>query len=367
MIQIPPAALEETLQLAVQIQQIPAPTFAEAQRATFVSQFLSADPRLQVESMSCGNVLARLPGGNQKPLVVSAHLDTVFPADTSLNVRREDGKLLGPGLGDNSLGVAVLCLLPSLLADGLPLPGDLWLAATVCEEGLGNLIGMRGLVERFDGDVRGYIALEGLGLGNIMHRGLGVRRYRIRAHTAGGHSWVDAGTPSALHELAGLVTRLAALPLSKHPRTTLNVGRMEGGTSINTIASSAWFELDLRSESGEELERLDSTVLKEVARFRREGVQISADLIGSRPAGQLSLNAPLIHSAAAILTALGFSPHFEIASTEANLPLSLGFPALTLGLTTGGCAHTTEEYIHTAPVAKGLRLITGLIARAWNG
>ncbi|MGZ6346135.1 MAG: M20/M25/M40 family metallo-hydrolase, partial [Anaerolineales bacterium] len=225
------------IDLAVAIQQIPAPTFNEGDRAEFVRLRFSEEGLADVELDSVGNVFARLPGQDSKrSLVVSAHLDTVFLSNIDLHVSREPGRILAPGIGDNSLGVAGLFGLVWALRDRHQiLPGDLWLAANVCEEGLGNLHGIRAVVDRFGSLPLAYIVLEGMALGQVYNRGLGVRRYRITVRTAGGHSWIDYGKPSAIHELTALATCIASLEPPRLPRTTLNVGIISGGTSVNTI------------------------------------------------------------------------------------------------------------------------------------
>ena len=175
---------------------------------------------------------------------------------------------------------------------------------------------------------------KGLSLGYIQHRALGVQRYRITASTAGGHSWSDYGQPSALHELSALVTKLTAIPLPDDPRTTLNVGRMGGGTSINAIAADAWLELDLRSESPQVLTELAQRVEQLVETVSRPGVRMEAEVIGRRPAGELPVSHPLVRLAEECLREQGIEPKLMIGSTDANVPLSLGLPAMVLGVTT---------------------------------
>ena len=253
----------------MEIQQIPAATFHERQRAEFIRnslQDLGADDTWIDE---WGNVYSRVKGQGRKPaIVVSAHLDTVFPPETNLSVKRTPDKIYGPGIGDNSLSLACLCVLHRLftqkesqLINKTGLDGDIWLVADVGEEGLGNLQGMKAVVDHFGSDPLAYIILEGMSLGHVYHRGLGVRRYRINVHTKGGHSWVDFGNQSAIHELAELVVKLNQIPLPKEPRTTLNVGKITGGTSVNTIAAEASCELDLRSENAQALTTLIDQVL----------------------------------------------------------------------------------------------------------
>src|SRR5690242_19445034 len=206
------------LDLAVKIQQIPAPTFHEGTRGEFVRDLFVKEHLRDVSIDETGNVYARHAGRNASaaPLVISAHLDTVFPATVNLQTREEPGKIFGPGIGDNSLGVASLfATLWGLQDKRIELDHDVWLVANVGEEGLGDLRGMRSAVQRFGGGVLGYLVLEGLALGHIYHRAIGVKRYRIHALTAGGHSWSDYGQPSAVHELASLVTRLTSIPLPR--------------------------------------------------------------------------------------------------------------------------------------------------------
>ncbi len=360
--------LHRVIDLACQIQQIPAPTFQEGERAAFLQQRFMEEGLADVGQDDVGNVYARLSGaGEALPLVVSAHLDTVFPLETDLTLTRQDDYLQGPGIGDNSLGLAALFgLLWHLRAEGVSLPGDLWLVANVGEEGLGNLRGMHAVVDRFGRAPLAYIVLEGMGLGQVYHRGLGVRRYRITLHTEGGHSWVHHGRPSAVHELARLVTHLTRIPLPASPRTTLNVGVIQGGTTVNTIASTAWLELDLRSESPDALASLSRTAETLAQQTARRGVRVDVEVIGNRPAGELPARHSLVQSALAALREQGVKPQLNIGSTDANAPLSRGLPAICLGLTEGGGAHSSQEYIRVEPLARGLTALTSLVRRVWR-
>ena len=369
--------ISRLIDLAITIQQIPAPTFHEAQRAEFIRSRFAEEGLADVEVDATGNVYARLPGsGREKPLVVSAHLDTVFPSSVDLHFERESepragtgtaSRILGPGIGDNSLGVAALSgLVWALRQRGLSLPGDLWLVANTGEEGLGNLLGMQALVERFGSSPIAYIILEGLALGQVYHRGLGVRRYRITAHTSGGHSWIDYGQPSAIHELTALSARIAALDLPSTPRTTLNIGIISGGTSVNTIAAEAMLELDLRSESTESLEALARQVGQLVQAAQKPGVKVEAEVIGLRPSGELPADHALVRLAQDCLRAVGIEPHLNNGSTDANLPLNRGLPAVTIGLTTGGRAHTVHEFINIPPLEKGMQQMLRLVSGVWE-
>lgn len=361
------AFVKRLLDLAVEIQQIPAPTFAETKRAQFVRGLFEAESLQNISMDEVDNVYACLPGeGNAKPLIISAHLDTVFPAETDLTTLRRRGRIIGPGIGDNSMGVAALIgLVWSLREHKISLPGDVWFVANVCEEGLGDLRGMRAVVDRFGADVHAYLIIEGLSLGYIQHRALGVQRYRIIAKTTGGHSWSDYGQPSALHELSSLVTKLTSMPLPDEPRTTLNVGRMGGGTSINAIAADAWLELDLRSESPQVLVELAQKVEQLIQTASRPEVRMEAQVIGQRPAGDLSVNHPLIKLAEVCLKEQGLEPKLMIGSTDANVPLSRGLPAVVLGVTNGAGAHTTGEFINTEPVGRGMQQLLQFVSRVW--
>jgi tripeptide aminopeptidase len=361
--------IERVVERAISVQQVPAPTFAESARAALVRRLFVQEGLADVQIDLVGNVLARLPGrGEAQPLVVSAHLDTVFPAGTDLTLRRDAEKVYAPGIGDNSLGVAALFALAwELKTRQSALPGDLWLAANVCEEGLGDLKGMNAVVDRFGSGVTAYLVLEGMSLGHVYHRGLGVRRYRISARTAGGHSWVDFGRPSAIHELAGVVVQLTSLPLPVEPRTSLNVGVISGGTSVNTIAAQATLELDTRSEGKQELLALAVQVEQVVAQANREGlVQVAGEVIGERPAGEISASHPLVSLAVQCLQEQGIIARLNIGSTDANAPLSRGYPAVTVGLTHGAGAHTVGEFIVIQPLVQGLQQLFSLAERAFR-
>jgi acetylornithine deacetylase/succinyl-diaminopimelate desuccinylase-like protein len=225
---------------------------------------------------------------------------------------------------------------------------------------------MRRVVERFGDRPLAYLVLEGMSLGQVYHRGLGVRRYRITARTPGGHSWVDFGRPSAIHELAKLVTRLTALPLSKRPRCSLNVGVIAGGTSVNTIAAEAWLELDLRSESAQALLNLVEEVETLVVGAGCEDVRVCMDAIGERPLGRIPARHPLVLLARRCLEAQGIKPNLSIGSTDANVPLNRGLPAVCLGLSTGARAHTLQEFIYTAPLQKGLACLVDVVEGAFR-
>jgi len=348
---------KKVLDLAIQIQQIASPTFAEGPRGEFIRDLFIQEKLDDVSMDSLGNVYARLPGKQKKAraLIVSAHLDTVFPVGTKLQIKEEAGKVFGPGIGDNSIGVAALFgILWGIRERKIELKHDVWFVANVGEEGLGDLRGMRGVVERFGNDELGYLVLEGLALGHVYHRAIGVRRYRITAKTRGGHSWSDYGQPSAVHELAAMVTQLTQVRLPREPRTTMNVGTIHGGTGVNVLAAEAKCELDLRSEDPVVLAKIVSQVEDIILHWNHEGVKIQAEIIGERPAGQVASDHPLVKLAVESLNAQGMEAILTTGSTDANVPLSKGIPALVMGITTGGGAHTMGEYIDTEPIERGM-------------
>lgn len=355
--------LDRVVSMAVAIQQIPAPTFSEKLRADFIfDQFKNMNLQ-QVTRDSVDNIYACLPGlGTSLPLVASAHTDTVFPFNTDLQLSRTKRSLTAPGIGDNSLGVAGLFALVWLLRQhNITLPGDMWLVANTAEEGLGNLRGMNAVVERFGSRVLAYLVLEGMALGQVYHRALGVQRFRISVNTAGGHSWVNYGNPSAIHELSHLIVQLTQIPLPEKPRTTMNVGVIQGGTSINTIAPDASLDLDLRSEDSSTLNNIATRIGELVLAAQRPGVQVSIEQIGLRPAGEIPATHPLVTLARKCLADQGISARLNIGSTDANLPLSQGLPAICIGLTIGRGGHTTSETIELPPLASGLSQLLALV------
>jgi acetylornithine deacetylase/succinyl-diaminopimelate desuccinylase-like protein len=367
-----PSIIDRVLELVVKIQQIPAPTFVEYQRAEFIQRHFLEVGIKDVFIDGTGNVYALIRGhGEKPPLVVSAHMDTVFPADTNLAISRTPEKITGAGIGDNSLGLAGLFGLywalcdTSIMQDQKPfLAGDIWLVANVCEEGLGNLKGMKAVVNRFGGEALAFLVLEGMSLGYIYHRGLGVKRYRITVHTKGGHSWVDFGTPSAIHELADLVVKIKNLDFPIEPRTSFNIGVISGGTSVNTIAAEASLQLDLRSISTQALDMMSDQVEALVDLTNKKGgenIHVGAEVIGERPAGEIPEDHPLVKLAVECHAVNGLKAKLNIGSTDANEPLSRGLPAICLGLTTGGGSHTTAEYIDVKPVGQGLGILVDLV------
>lgn len=350
--------LDEVIDLTVSIQQIPAPTFEEGLRARFIERQFRERRLQEVQQDELHNVYGRFPGRspNSLPVVVTAHSDTVFGHETDLSVHRNDQRIYGPGIADNSLGVAALLLLSETLrAFDLRPQRPIWFVANVGEEGLGDLSGMRAVVDRF-GKAAAYLVLEGGLYGYICHRATGVRRYRIEVQAPGGHSWGAFGSPSAIHILGCLIAAIDQIQLPDDPKTTYNVGLVEGGTAINAIARSAYMLLDLRSEDSEALDRLVQEVEELVRRAGEEpDVTVTMSLIGSRPAGRLSPEASLTRWAVAALEAVDCPEiEFTAGSTDANIPLSRHFPAVCVGLSRSGNTHRPDEYVEVEPIPSGL-------------
>lgn len=341
--------------LIISIQQIPGPTFSERDRANHLEKCFTDLGLEDVTQDGLHNVFGRWPGKavpSFHPVVLSAHSDTVFPAGTDLTVRREGPRLFGPGIGDNSTGVAGLLLLANSFKDfDLRAEEDIWFVCNVGEEGLGDLRGMRSVVEKF-GSQATYIVVEGGSYGQIMHKAIGVTRFRVEIRTAGGHSWGSFGQPSAIHEIGHLVCALSSMEVPEHPRTTFNIGVIEGGTSVNTIAALASMLIDLRSEDAVELKRLierfQNIVAERQSLADRSGENINyfVSQVGNRPAGQISQNEPLVHWAKEALEFVGCSSiSFIAGSTDANIPLSKGMNSVCVGLTHSAHSHRLDEYI----------------------
>jgi acetylornithine deacetylase/succinyl-diaminopimelate desuccinylase-like protein len=349
--------LDEIIDLTISVQQIPAPTFSEGQRAAFVRARFAELGLEDVHQDALENVYGRLKGAQETdPVVVTAHLDTVFDKGTDLTVRRNGSQITGPGIADNSMGVGALLMLAETVRDlNVELARDVWFVANVGEEGLGNLRGIRAVVERI-GEQGTYVVLEGGLFGYVCHQAIGVRRYRIEVSTPGGHSWGAFGMPSATHLLGHLIAGIDGLLVPESPKTTYNVGVVEGGTTINAIARRASMLLDLRSEEEGALQALVAGVEQLVERFgSKPEVRIRMEQIGNRPAGQLPAQAPLVRWSVAALKEVGFNDaEFTMGSTDANIPLSRGLPAVCLGITRSGNTHRPDEYMEVDAIPQGL-------------
>ncbi len=351
------------------IQQIPAPTFHEQSRAAYVLKQFRALQLRETSIDSEHNVYGLLPGKQPTlpAVMVSAHTDTVFPAETDLSLHQENDLMYGPGLGDNSVGVGgLLGLLYMLREQRITLERDIWFVATSREEGLGDLSGMKAAFHQLQQRIGSIINLEGLAFGHIYHAGIAVRRLHIIAHTEGGHSWLHFGRPSATHAIIQLGTRILSIQPSQSPRTTYNVGQLEGGQGINVIASSAGLWLDMRSESSAALQALEQEVRGHIDALTNDEVTFTVKIVGDRPAGYLAPDHKLVQCAMTALAQVGVQGVLETGSTDANVPLAAGCPAVTIGITRGGNAHRLDEYIELSTVSDGLRQLILLTITAAN-
>jgi tripeptide aminopeptidase len=359
------------------LARIPAPTFFEQKRAAWMASELEA-LGCAVEIDRMGNVVARAASDRRLPiLAVTAHLDTVLAPRLDDDIRiGPDGRYLGPGVADNGAGLTALLALAGAwreLNGALsPRHASLLLIANVGEEGEGNLSGMRYLCRQspLAGLIREFIVLDGPGAEHITAHALGSRRFEIAFNGPGGHSWSDSGTANPVHALAAMIADFSSQPaLRNGPKTTVNFGLIEGGASINSIPSEARTKLDLRSESQERLDGLAELLTDAVERalaveneraIRGAQARINARIreIGSRPGGRLSDNAPLLRTVRSVDAHLGIRANLDCASTDANIPLSLGIPAVSIGAGgQGGGAHTPAEWFHPDGREIGLRRV----------
>ena len=364
----------------IRICSIPASPFGEQERAEYLSRKFSELGLSEVEIDEEGNCLGLLRGSSRSPLmVVSAHLDTVFSKGTDFTVVRRDGKLFAPGIADDGCGLAALiALAQAIQSERIPIEGSILFVGTVGEEGEGNLRGVRHLFTkgRWAKHVDSFLSFDGPGLDRITNRALGSRRYRVEVAGPGGHSWGDFGLPNPVHAIGRAISRLASYPAPKEPRTTFNVGRVEGGRSVNAIPSEASMEVDLRSAAETELQRLDAffrramrEAVDEENSKRRAGdplLRLKVDLIGERPTGETPADSPLVELAIEATKLLGVEPRLDRSSTDSNLPISLGIPAITLGA--GGSSafsHSLDEWYDPrgrhVGLKRGLLVVLGMV------
>jgi acetylornithine deacetylase/succinyl-diaminopimelate desuccinylase-like protein len=380
----------------IAICEIAAPPFKEHRRAEYVAEQLEQLDIGQVTIDDVGNVLARWTGaggnrshprladpslqtGDSHIVVISAHLDTVFPEETDVRVRREGSRLYAPGVSDNACGIASLLSLARAMSAGrISTSGTVLLAATVGEEGEGNLRGVRHLfaTDGFRDRVSAFVSLDGPGLERITSRALGSRRFRVMITGPGGHSWGDFGIVNPVHALGRAIARFAAYPAPLSPRTAFNVGVIEGGNSVNAIPERASMTVDARSLSVEEIDRIESYLRRVVDIAVKEentqramsgtGLESSIELIGDRPSGETPPESQLVQTAIECSRILGIEPRLDCSSTDSNIPISLGIPAITIGVggQSGNCHSLTEWYEPTGRELGLKRLLLLTVALA---
>ncbi|KAF0195156.1 MAG: peptidase [Bacillota bacterium] len=356
------STLEEMVQENIRICEIPAPSFQEQDRAQYIAQRFSAEGVQEVQVDDAHNVYGRIFGAGGRSVMLAAHSDTVFPLGTDVTVRREGDRLMAPGVRDNSTGIAALITLARLIRElKLTPPGDIILVATACEEGLGDLKGMKRAMELFHDSVDHVIAVDG-NLGGLVYQGIASRRLRVLVTTGGGHSWGDFGRPSAIHTLGRIIAEISRIEVPSKPRTSYNVGVISGGTSINTIAGSAEMLLDMRSVDSIELAKLEDKVRRVIsAETRGAGVTAEIEVVGDRPGGGLSSDHVLVRTVRNIQRSLGLTSVEEASSTDANVPLSQGVPAVCIGITEGRGTHRLDEYLNITPMIKGMEQLFAVV------
>jgi len=367
----------------IAINEVAAPPFKESERAKLFAQMLRESGLQGVEIDPEGNVLGLRKGTGSGPLVaIAAHLDTVFPEGTDVRVRREGNRLLGPGVGDNSRSLAVLLSIIRALDEAkVQTTGDILFIGDVGEEGPGDLRGMRYLFQkgRYKDRIRMFVSVDGAGSGSdIVNGALGSRRYHVVFRGPGGHSYGAFGLVNPTYAMAKAIDRLSKISVPSTPRTTYNVGVVGGGTSVNSIPNEVWMDVDLRSESPQQLNKLAEEFIKQMtsaaddenrARSTNQGkISVEAKVIGERPSGITALDSPIVKLAAAAVNKFGFSPTYSVGSTDSNLPISLGVPAITVDSGgSGGRAHALDEWINVEKTSsvRGINLVmTTLLALA---
>src|SRR5271154_1278155 len=347
-------------QWQMEMARIPAPPFGESARAAWLAERFREVGLDDVRIDDVGNVFGVHPGFGQRYVALSAHIDTVFPANTPLNIRQQGSRLYGPGVSDNGAGVAAMLGIASLLRTvrvrhALPFV----FIGNVGEEGEGDLRGMRHIFStpRWKDSIAYSLVLDGAGADTIVAEALGSRRFEVIVRGPGGHSWSDFGAPNPIVILAKAIETFIAMPVPTTPETTFNIGVIRGGTSVNSIPESASMRVDIRSTSMTEMEHLEASLRRELelamieearaseqrnpSQRRASGLSQEVVVIGSRPAGELDPNARMLKVIRAVDAHLGNAAQVQRASTDANVPLSMGREAIAIGGGgTGGGAHT---------------------------
>jgi tripeptide aminopeptidase len=352
----------------IRITEIPAPPFQESSRAEAVKDLL-ASCGLSVSIDKTGNVIGELPGATDKEIVMlTAHLDTVFPPGTEVKVRRDGERLNAPGISDNGTGLAGLIAIARAIHEaGLQPRRTILFVADVGEEGEGNLRGMRALVETYRAKLKAAVVLDGSGTDHVTTKALASRRLEVLITGPGGHSWSDFGMPNPINALVRGSIRFINTKVPSNPRTTFNLGQIEGGTSVNSIPYEAKLKVDIRSEAEDELTKLESALRESITAGVRDEMESSRDrskgklewkidVLGTRPGGELASNSQLFASLRAADDYVGNQSRVERSSTDANIPLAAGIEAISIGAGgTGGGAHSLQEWYDPTGRELGLK------------
>jgi len=364
------------------LTQIPAPPFQEEERGR---AFLVMLREIGVDSAwvdEVGNVIGLRRGtGSGEVLALAGHLDTVFPPETDVTIRESGDTLFAPGIADDTRGLAtVLAILRAMNAADVRTEADILFIGNVGEEGLGDLRGMKHLFREGGPRIDAFISVDGTGSSGITHMGLGSHRYRVTFLGPGGHSWGAFGLANPMHALGRAIRHFqdGADPYTRNApfRTSYNVGRIGGGTSVNSVPFEAWMEIDMRSEGVETLEGVDAILQGAIQRAlaeenelrtRGEPLTVDVDQVGDRPSGEITEDHPFVQQAAAVTRALGLEPRFGRSSTDSNIPISMGIPAITTGGGGQGFgAHSLDEWFRNEDGPIGIQRVL-LIALAQVG
>ena len=359
----------EVKKLLWKLCEIPAPSHHEDRRAAFIKDWLEKQGAKDVFIDEAKNVIYPCHYEDGQPTALfMAHMDTVFPDMEPMEVREEGDKMFSPGIGDDTANVAILLLMAKYIAMYKPeIKGNLILAANSCEEGLGNLKGSRALVERYRDSLAQVVSFDGY-IDEVCNCAVGSIRYRVEIKTEGGHSYFDFGNKNALAELSEIIHELYQYQVPNDgSKTTYNVGIVKGGTSVNTIAQQAEMLYEFRSDNLDSMNLVRENFEKVVEKFRKKGLEINVEIMGERPCGHKNSNAPaqkkLSFKCRDIIAAHYIrTPGFTSASTDCNIPFSLGIPAATIGLCLGGKAHTRQEWIYTDSLKTGFLIAADLIS-----
>jgi len=363
----------------IQITETPAPPFKEEKRARLFADLLKQSGLSDVEIDAEGNVIGLRKGTRNGPMIaIAAHLDTVFPEGTNVKVRRQGTRLFAPGVGDDSRALAVLLeIVRAMDAAKIQTASDILFVGNVGEEGEGDLRGMKYLFQKgpYKDRIKMFISLDPFGWGNdVTVGGIGSKRFKVVFRGPGGHSFGNFGLVSPAYALGDAIQKLSRMQVPSRPKTTFNVGVIGGGTSVNSIPFEAWMDVDIRSEMKEDLDKSVDTFIwliheaadeENRARTTSQGrIEVEVKLIGDRPFGQVAMNSPIVQTAGAVIQSFGLNPNYGMSSTDSNIPLSMGIPAITLESGgTGGRNHTLDEWIDVekTPSVRGIEIAMGIL------
>jgi len=363
----------------IQITEVPAPPFKEEKRARVFADLLKQSGLADVQTDSEGNVIGLRKGtGNGPMIAIAAHLDTVFPEGTNVKVRREGTRLFAPGVGDDTRALAVLLeIVRAMDAARIQTASDILFIGNVGEEGEGDLRGMKYLFQKgpYKDKIKMFVSLDPFGTGNdVTIGGVGSKRFRVVFRGPGGHSFGSFGLVNPAYALGNAIAKLSKMQVPSNPKTTFNVGVIGGGTSVNSIPFESWMDVDIRSEQREELNKTIDTfsrLMREAAdeenhaRSTSQGrVEVEVKLIGDRPFGQVAMNSSIVQTASAVIQAFGLNPTFGMSSTDSNVPMSMGIPAITLESGgNGGRNHTLDEWIDVdkGQSVRGIEIAMGIL------